>query len=168
MLSLTYGDKVFSLDRAIQITGIMEGYDLGIAKWIERDICDWEVRTDTALAFPCLLTQIFLDEKVIEIPGVYEFIKPLSNTNLDPIQDVASPISKPVKLGATLFREKFWAIGHRINTPGLTNIFETLDETSQSKPLDVDEAGTTQKLTPPPTARHSFLGQTYITTETWT
>lgn len=54
-LSPTNGDNMLSPERATLVIGIIEGYDIDVAKIIARDIRDWAVSTGTTLAFPCIL-----------------------------------------------------------------------------------------------------------------
>lgn len=51
-----YGDNVLSLDRAILVVGIMDGYGIDVARLISREVRNWVVSIYTTLAFPCLLT----------------------------------------------------------------------------------------------------------------
>lgn len=48
---------------------------IDIAKIIEREIRDQALSTDTTLAFPCLLMQICLEEKVPEMTNGDQFMK---------------------------------------------------------------------------------------------
>lgn len=64
-LSPTFRDSKLSPDQAFLIAGIIEGYELDVAKIIVRDIHDRPVSTDTNMAFLWLLTWICLDMGVL-------------------------------------------------------------------------------------------------------
>lgn len=55
-LGLTMGENILSPGRASLVVGIIKGYEIDIAKNLEREIHNWAMNTDTNLAFPCLLT----------------------------------------------------------------------------------------------------------------
>lgn len=70
----------------------MLGYKIYVAKWIAREIRDRETRTDTVLAFPYLVTQIFLEARVPELPDIDQFLWLRTKTDLRLIRDITNPI----------------------------------------------------------------------------
>lgn len=55
-LNPTYGENSLSPDRASLAAGVMESYDIYVARLIAREIYERAVRIDIAMAFPYLLT----------------------------------------------------------------------------------------------------------------
>lgn len=55
------------------VTGIIKRYEIDVDKIISKKIHNWMVSTYTTLAFPCLLTQICLNEGVPDISIIDQF-----------------------------------------------------------------------------------------------
>lgn len=74
-LSTINKENILSLDRVTLVAGIIEGYEINVARIISlEEIHDRAIRTDTTLEFPFLLTQLCLNREVPEIPGVDQFL----------------------------------------------------------------------------------------------
>lgn len=123
-------DNVLSLDRDTLVEVIMEVYESVVAKVISREICDGVVSIDTALAFPCLLMQLYLDQGMSDISRVDQFFKVWGIIHLGLIRDVSNPISKVPKVEAFLLLQAFQAGGHCIDTLGFIDIGYTTIETT--------------------------------------
>lgn len=63
-------NNVVGSDKAVLIAGIMLGYEIDVANWITQEIGDMATSTNTVLAFPCQLTQIFLEMRVLDLLNI--------------------------------------------------------------------------------------------------
>lgn len=63
-------DNILSPFQDSMVVGIMEGYEIDLAKLIVREIHNQVVSTNTTLVFSCLLTQICLDQGVPKLSFV--------------------------------------------------------------------------------------------------
>lgn len=57
---------MISTDKAILFMGIIEGFEIHVSKYIEREIRNLVVSIYTTLDFLCLLMQICLEKGVLE------------------------------------------------------------------------------------------------------
>lgn len=80
------------MDKAAPILSIMSGYGINVAKWISHEIRDRDTNTDKLLDFPYMLTQIYLEKGVPEIPDIDRFLRSRTTTNLGLIRDITNPI----------------------------------------------------------------------------
>lgn len=104
------------------------------------------------------MTKVFLDARVKQVLEVDQFMRPCSTTDLGLISDVANPISKTAKLGATLIQVVYEVTGHETDTTGFTDIDEIPLESAQSKLLTfADAASTFQTQLSPPTKAHKIF-----------
>lgn len=72
--SPTAKDNILSPNRVALVAGIVEGYDIDIAKIISWEISDKYVSTDTSSAFLCLLKHMCLDDRVSMLSNVDNFV----------------------------------------------------------------------------------------------
>lgn len=57
------------------------------------------------LAFPSLLTQIFLEARVTKLPDINKYIEPKTTTDLGLIRDTMNPMTKKAKQRAVILAE---------------------------------------------------------------
>ncbi|KAF3672270.1 hypothetical protein FXO37_07617 [Capsicum annuum] len=126
------------LDKVALIVGIMSDYEIDVAKWIACEIMDRATSTDIILAFPCLLTQIFLYTEVPELLDIDRFLRRRTTIDLGLIKDVTNPISKIAKMTSTMVNDAYESQGKRQDTER----GGTPTETGQSKPQASYVAGT--------------------------
>lgn len=83
------------------VVGIIKGYEIDVDKIISKKIHNWEVSTYTTLAFPCLLTQICLNEgvQIFQLLINFSVVMRMIDLGLSDIMQI--PIPK-AKLGAIL------------------------------------------------------------------
>lgn len=89
--------------------GIMSGNEIDVAKWIAQEIRDKKTSTDTVLAFPFLLIQIYLDVGLQKLAGFDRFLMPRTTTDLGLIRDVIHLISNMAKLEASMVSDVYEA-----------------------------------------------------------
>lgn len=62
--------------RAVLVLGAIAVYEFDVSQFISRELWDRAVRREKlVLAFPCLITQIFLEAGVPKLPTINQFIK---------------------------------------------------------------------------------------------
>lgn len=99
--------------------------------------------TNNIIAFPYLLTQIYLITRVQENQDIDQFIRTWTTKYVVLIKDNANPISKEAKIGATMIRKVYVAKGKEIETTRLTDKGETLTTTTQFEPqISTNATGT--------------------------
>ncbi|KAF3684980.1 hypothetical protein FXO38_00027 [Capsicum annuum] len=102
-------DNVVGPDKASLIVGKISSYENDIAKWIAQEIRDRSNITNTILAFPFLLIQIYLDAGVQEFPGINRFLRPKTTIDMGLIKDVSNLISKMTKLATSMVSDTYEA-----------------------------------------------------------
>lgn len=109
------------------IASIISGYEIDVSKLIAHEIRYKATITNLVMAFPCLLTQIFLEAGVPELLDINRFFRLRITNNLGLVRDITNPISKMEKLGVSKISKAYKARGD--DTTGFTNISDTLTET---------------------------------------
>lgn len=118
----------------------MIGHKEDASKWIAIEIRDPSMSKDTVMAFPILLTEIFLDVNVPKLPDVDRYIKPQTTNDLF-ISYKANPMSTGGKKGATLTCQVYEAREHKTDMICFINMHNTHTATRLFEPLDADVAG---------------------------
>lgn len=86
--------------------------------------------TDTIITFLCLLTQIYLDVGVPDLPDIDMFIRLCYTINLSLSRCVVNPMYKASKIGESMRTKAFGTRGPSIETSGLTDLGNTPAEAS--------------------------------------
>lgn len=111
------GDNFLIPDRAALVVGFMDLYGIHIPNIIVREICNRDMSTNTSLDFPCMLVKFCLDDMVLVLSNVDNFMIIHWTTYLGLIWDHSNMISR-VKV--------FWYAMHMdIETLGFTDLEDT-------------------------------------------
>lgn len=127
-------ENIFSHDKVKFIDGILDGYDIDIAKIITQEINDKAISKDTSFPFPFLYMKIYLDKRVPVLTNMDNFLMTHKTTNLLLIWDQTNPIYRS-KIGVSLLKSAFYSTMQMdFDTPDFQDIGGIKFDTIQPKP----------------------------------
>lgn len=134
-LGSTTGDNVLNLVRTTLVVVFKMGFEFDIGHFIAREIWDRVVGGEKfILVFPCLITQICLEEGVPQLPEFDQLIEPKNTTNLGIIQDAANPMTRQAKKGTVLLARAIQSRGESTEAFEFSRVEEVLIERGKSEP----------------------------------